>query len=487
MESKPEIRNIEEKETKVYLVDFIYDNINQSDRLVDRLESGTDIKLSEGIIDGKIEEKVKSSIIPSTMGADKTAKYSNIIEYFEMVSGNIKGKIMIDEEIQALDNSKGNMIDEEIQAMDISISQSYKVPSIEDDEAKIMLGVYQHVVDAIEILKEHGHLDDDLSKDSEYGEIVSLIKKEELDKAEELIRKSFLEMSESNSEYLDTSPKSENVQMNFNTQISESLTENVPLSESRSEENVLSSIENESNRAPIYNIEEEKIGRLTNVIKDTISLIDSFREDGLEPEENQIDKLFREIVPSLERKDFKSVESSVRSSKALLENFANSGFLGTTPKSENSGFLGTTPNLENSEYLDTTPNLKNVQMNINRQDSSIISNSPEASNDTPISPKNIALPESRTETSVSSSSVSESNLDTRKSYRPVHKFSASIPVLGEPSFPAMKQTVSISESSNDGSISDSKSISTKSDLETSKSSKDRGGIYNLNDYKKKIK
>ena len=94
-----------------------------------------------------------------------------------MVSGNIKGKIMIDEEIQALDNSKGNMIDEEIQAMDISISQSYKVPSIEDDEAKIMLGVYQHVVDAIEILKEHGHLDDDLSKDSEYGEIVSLIKK----------------------------------------------------------------------------------------------------------------------------------------------------------------------------------------------------------------------------------------------------------------------------------------------------------------------
>ena len=122
MESKPEIRNIEEKETKVYLVDFIYDNINQSDRLVDRLESGTDIKLSEGIIDGKIEEKVKSSITPSTMGADKTAKYSNIIEYFEMVSGNIKGKIMIDEEIQALDNSKGNMIDEEIQTLNTSKS-----------------------------------------------------------------------------------------------------------------------------------------------------------------------------------------------------------------------------------------------------------------------------------------------------------------------------------------------------------------------------
>ena len=83
-----------DKTTKVYLVDFVYDDINQPSRLVDRLESGIGSSLS----DEKIQTVNKSEIM-----LDKEIQ---TIETFESSIGLSDNK---SENNQANSNPKNNL------------------------------------------------------------------------------------------------------------------------------------------------------------------------------------------------------------------------------------------------------------------------------------------------------------------------------------------------------------------------------------------
>ena len=256
---------------------------------------------------------------------------------------------------------------------------------------------------------------------SQYFDIVTrnknIIDKTMLDSAVQTLNDDEIIMNSAN-RALDVSVIDKEIQT---TETSENLK---GLSDSKSENTVLANPHNEeqSNKPLVQNIVDDKIQEVVDLLRRYLELTQGFREVGLEFDSEgskDTDIILNEVLSAIGENDYEKA-------KGLIGGFENF----TTFRNkfmENSGFLGTTPKLEemseeNSGFLGTTPKLENFQSNINTQISSTVSES------------------------------------------------GNMPVLGDNSFPTLKSTIDTSESSNDSSLSETKS--TKSSLETPKSAKD---------------